>query len=188
MTPPTVTCPSPAPQFEIYRVGAWVTASVSDATAGPAAAPAQGAANTSKAGSFTTPVTGSDGAGNRTTAVCSYRVVVPQCNGLTPTRVGTGANDVINGTSGRDVIVGLGGADKLNGLGGDDVICGGDGPDTVDGGDGNDWIDGGASADDLSGGNGDDFLEGGLHNDSLRGGNGRDTCRSGEVRMSSCEL
>jgi hypothetical protein len=55
-------------------------------------------------------------------------------------------------------------------------------------GDGKDWIDCGASPDDLNGDNGDDFLDGGLHNDSLRGGDGRDTCRSGEVRMSSCEL
>ncbi len=46
-TPPTVTCPSPVPEFEIYRLGAWVTASVTDATSGPASAPAQAAANTS---------------------------------------------------------------------------------------------------------------------------------------------
>jgi hypothetical protein len=187
-TAPTVTCPSPAPVFQIYQVGAWVTASVTDPTSGPASPAAQGATNTSKAGSFTTTVTGADRAGNRTTTVCPYQVVIPTCRGLTPTRVGTAQNDVINGTSGRDVIVGLGGADTIKGLGGDDAICGGDGPDTIDGGDGNDWIDGGASPDDLSGGNGDDTLDGGLHNDSLRGGNGRDTCTSGEVRMSSCEL
>jgi Ca2+-binding RTX toxin-like protein len=187
-TPPTVTCPSPAPVFEIYQLGAWVAAAVTDATSGPAASPpAQGPANTNTAGTFTTSVTGSDRAGNRTTTSCSYRVVVPTCNGLTATRVGTSLNDTINGTSARDVIVGLGGADTINGLGGDDVICGGDGPDTVDGGDGSDWIDGGASPDDLSGGNGNDFLDGGLHNDSLRGGSGTDTCRSGETRMSSCE-
>jgi RTX calcium-binding nonapeptide repeat (4 copies) len=169
-TAPTVTCPSPAPVFEIYRVGAWVTASVSDATSGPAAAPAQGAANTSTPGTFKTTVTGSDRAGNRMTTVCSYQVAIPTCGGLAPTIVGTALNNVINGTSGRDVIVGLGGADTINGNGGDDVICGGDGPDTIDGGDGNDWIDGGAS------------------NDSIRGGSGTDTCISGETRMSSCEL
>ena len=149
---------------------------------------AMGATSTSTPGSFLSTVTGTDRAGNRTTRVCAYTVVIPTCNGLTATRVGTALNDVINGTSGRDVIVGLGGADTINGNGGDDVICGLDGPDTVDGGAGNDWIDGGASPDDLSGGSGDDFLDGGPHNDSLRGDNGRDTCVSGEVRRSSCEL
>jgi hypothetical protein len=187
-TPPTVICPSPVPVFQIYQLGAWVTASVEDATSGRANKPAQGVTNTNTPGTFTTSVTGSDRAGHSTTVQCSYRVVVPTCNGLTPTRVGTGANDTINGTPGLDVIVGLGGADTINGLGGDDVICGGDGPDPVYGGDGKDWMDGGASPDDLNGDKGDDFLDGGLHNDSLRGGDGRDTCVSGEVRMSSCEL
>ncbi|HXV03427.1 MAG TPA: calcium-binding protein [Gaiellaceae bacterium] len=187
-TPPTVTCPSPAPVFQLYQLGAWVTASVTDETSGRAAAPAQGAANTNTPGTFTTSVTGADRAGNKTTTQCAYQVVVPTCNGLTPTRVGTALNDVITGTSGRDVVLGLAGADTINGLGGDDVICGGDGPDVVYGGDGADWVDGGASPDDLNGDNGNDFLDGGLHNDSLRGGNGTDTCRSGETRMSSCEL
>jgi RTX calcium-binding nonapeptide repeat (4 copies) len=187
-TPPTVICPSPAPVFQIYQLGAWVTASVEDATSGRASAPAQGITNTNVPGSFTTNVTGADRAGHRTTTQCAYHVVVPTCNGLTPTRVGTALNDTINGTSARDVIVGLGGADTINGLGGDDVICGGDGPDLVYGGGGHDWIDGGASPDDLNGDNGNDFLDGGLHNDSLRGGGDTDTCRSGEVRMSSCEI
>jgi hypothetical protein len=169
-TPPTVTCGSPAPVFQIYQVGAWVPATVTDETSGAAMALVQGLATTSAVGSFTTTVTGSDRAGNRTTTLCPYQVEVPTCRGLTPTRVGTAFNDVINGTSGRDVIVGLGGADTIYGNGGDDVICGGDGPDTLEGGDGNDWIDGGASS------------------DSIRGGGGVDTCISGEARMSSCEL
>jgi Ca2+-binding RTX toxin-like protein len=187
-TPPNVICPSPAPVFQLYQLGAWVTAAVEDATSGRANAPAQGITNTSTPGTFTTPVTGADRAGNRATTQCSYQVVIPTCNGLEPTRVGTSGNDVITGTSGRDVIVGMSGADTIKGLGGDDVICGGDGPELVYGGDGQDWIAGGASPDDLNGDNGDDFLDGGLHNDSLRGGDGKDTCRSGEVRMSSCEL
>jgi Ca2+-binding RTX toxin-like protein len=187
-TPPTVTCPSPVPVFQLYQVGALVTASVSDATSGAAAGPAQALANTATPGTYAAAVTGTDRAGNRATTVCAYQVVVPACGGLTPTIVGTASNDVIDGTSGRDVIVGLGGADTINGKGGDDVICGGDGPDTIDGGDGNDWIDGGASNDDLSGGNGDDTLGGGAGSDSLRGGNGTDSCTSGETRMSSCEL
>ena len=187
ITAPTVTC-GPPPAFQIYQVGAWVTAAVTDATSGAGESTATGATNTNTAGSFLTTVTGTDRAGNRTTSVCAYSVVIPTCNGLTATRVGTALNDVINGTSGRDVIVALGGADTINGNGGDDVICGLDGPDTVDGGAGNDWIDGGASPDDLSGGNGDDFLDGGLQNDRLRGGSGSDTCVSGEDKRSSCEL
>ena len=187
ITPPTVTCPSPAPVFQLFQVGALVTASVADPISGAATAPAQAIANTNAPGTFTVPVTGADRAGNRATAVCSYQVAGPTCRGLSPTIVGTASNDVITGTSGPDVIVGLGGADTINGKGGDDVICGGDGPDTIDGGDGNDWIDGGASNDDLSGGNGNDTIDGGAGSDSIRGGNGTDTCTSGEVRSSSCE-
>jgi RTX calcium-binding nonapeptide repeat (4 copies) len=186
-TAPTVTCPSPPQQFEIYQLGAWVRATVTDATSGPLAPLTQGATNTSTPGTFMSTVTGTDRAGNRTTRTCAYEVVIPTCNGLTPTIVGTAVNNTINGTGGPDVIVGLGGADTINGLGGDDVICGNDGPDRIYGGDGKDWIDGGASPDDLNGGSGDDFLDGGLHNDSLRGDNGRDTCVSGETRRSSCE-
>ena len=189
-TPPTVTCPAPPPVFEIYQLGVWVRATLTDGTSGPASPFAQGStmANTNAAGTFTQTVSGADRAGHRTSTPCPYQVVVPPCNGLTPTIVGTAQNNVLNGTTGADVIVGLGGADTINGLGGSDVICGGDGPDVVYGGDGNDWINGGASSDDLNGGNGDDFLDGGLHNDSLRGDGGRDTCVSGETRTSSCEL
>jgi hypothetical protein len=187
VTPPTVTCPSPTPVFQVYQVGAIVTATVTDATSGRATAPAQALANTSTPGSFTATITGADRAGNRRTVLCPYQVAIPSCGGLVPTIVGTGANNTINGTAGRDVIAGLGGLDTIYGKGGDDVICGGDGPDVIDGGDGNDWIDGEASNDDLNGGNGNDTLLGGAGSDSLRGGNGTDTCTSGEVRMSSCE-
>jgi hypothetical protein len=186
-TAPVVTCASPVQEFQIYQLGAWVTATVTDSTSGPDRAVVQGVTNTNAEGTSTSTLTGADRAGHRTTVTCSYRVVVPGCNGLAATIVGTAQNNVINGTSGRDVIVGLAGADTINGNGGDDVICGGDGPDLIDGGDGKDWIDGGASPDDLRGGNGDDFLDGGLHNDSLRGDSGRDTCVSGETRTSSCE-
>jgi Ca2+-binding RTX toxin-like protein len=186
VTAPTVTCAANAPVFEIQQQGASVTASVSDATSGPAASAVLGAAGTGAPGTFSVSITGADRAGNRATEQCAYVVTVPTCRGLAPTRIGTAQNDVINGTSGRDVILALGGADTINGLAGDDVICGGDGMDTIDGGDGNDWIDGGASADDLNGGNGDDFIDGGPDLDSIRGGNGKDSCTSGEVRMSSC--
>jgi hypothetical protein len=187
-TAPTVTCLTPHQVFEIYQLGAWVLATVTDETSGPGSPFPQGATNTNTPGMFTSIVTGSDLAGNRSAPkACPYEVVIPTCNGQTPTIVGTALNNVINGTAGPDVIQAMGGADTVNGLGGDDVICGHAGPDTIYGGDGKDWIDGGASPDDLNGGNGDDFLDGGLQNDSLRGDGGRDTCVSGEVRMSSCE-
>jgi hemolysin type calcium-binding protein len=169
-TAPFVTCGLPAPVFELYQVGASVSALVADATSGPSVSPVSRLANTSAAGSFTAAVTGADRAGNVTTIQCPYQVVIPTCSGFQPTIVGTAGNDVINGTKRQDVIVSLGGADTVSGGGGNDVICGGGGPDT------------------LSGDAGDDFLDGGEGNDSLRGGNGRDTCTSGELRMSSCEL
>jgi Ca2+-binding RTX toxin-like protein len=186
-TPPTVTCADPPPEFQIYQLGAWVRPAVSDATSGVGSPPAMGATNTSTPGTFTSTVTGTDRAGNRTTTSCAYRVVIPPCDGLAPTILGNAQNNVINGTAGRDVIQGMGGADTINGLGGDDVVCGHDGPDIVYGGPGHDRIFGDASPDDLNGGSGDDFIDGGLHNDSIRGDDGRDTCVSGEVRMSSCE-
>jgi Ca2+-binding RTX toxin-like protein len=186
-TAPTVTCLSPPPTFEIYQLGAWVRVPVTDATSGALSGLTQGAANTSRAGTFLSTVTGTDPAGNRTTKPCAYEVVIPTCNGLQPTIVGTGGRNTITGTSGRDVIVALADVDTINGGAGDDVICGNDGPDTIFGGDGHDWIDGGASPDDLNGGSGDDFIDGGLQLDSIRGDGGFDTCRSGEQRMSSCE-
>jgi hypothetical protein len=99
--------------FQLYQLGAWMSGTVTDATSGAATAPAQGLTNTNKAGSFTTSVSGSDRAGNRTTRLCGYTVVIPTCFGLTPTRVGTAVNDVISGTAGRDVIVGMAGADTI---------------------------------------------------------------------------
>ncbi len=186
-TPPVVTCASPVQVFQIYQLGVFVSATVTDATSGPDRPLVQGVTNTNTAGTFTSSLTGADRAGHRTSVTCSYQVAIPACRGLTPTIVGNAQNNVINGTNAADVIVALSGADTVNGKSGDDVICGGDGPDTIDGGDGKDWIDGGASPDDLRGGNGDDFLDGGLQLDSIRGDNGRDTCISGETRMSSCE-
>jgi hemolysin type calcium-binding protein len=184
---PVLTCASPPQAFDLYQLGVFVSATVTDATSGPERPTVQGATSTQVAGTFSSVLTGADRAGHRTSVSCTYRVVVPTCRGLTPTIVGTALNNIINGTSGPDVIVALGGADTVRGGGGDDTICGGDGPDLIEGGDGRDWIDGGASNDDLNGGNGDDFLDGGLHIDSIRGDSGRDTCVSGEQRMSSCE-
>ena len=187
-TPPTVTCQSPAPTFSLGQFGARVTATVTDATSGPKAAALNGAANTATAGAHTAPLTGSDRAGNTTTTQCAYNVVVPSCLGLTPTRIGTSGNDVINGTPGRDIILGIGGHDTINGDDGDDVVCGGDGGDTITGGTGADTVDGGAGDDSIFGSDGNDTLDGGAQNDSIRGQGGTDTCTSGEVRMSSCEV
>ena len=186
-TPPVVTCASPPQVFQIYQLGVFVSATVTDATSGPERPVVQGLTNTNTAGTFMGTLTGADRAGHRRTATCAYVVAIPACRGLTPTIVGNAQNNVINGTNAADVIVALGGADTVNGRGGDDVICGGDGPDMIDGGDGRDWINGEASPDDLHGGNGDDFIDGGLQLDSIRGDGGRDTCVSGETRMSSCE-
>ena len=131
-----------------------------------------GAANTATAGAQTAPLTGSDRAGNSTTAHCAYNVVVPTCLGLAPTKVGTSGDDVINGTPGRDVIIGIGGHDTINGDDGDDVICGGDGGDTITAGKGADLVDGGAGNDSIFGSDGDDTLDGGAQNDSIRGDGG----------------
>jgi Ca2+-binding RTX toxin-like protein len=169
-TPPTVTCQSPAPVYSLGQVGARVQATVTDDTSGPLSASVSGPAATGAKGSFTAPVTGSDRAGNTTTVRCAYTVVVPACNGLTPTIVGTAGNDTIAGGSGRDVILALAGNDTIKGNDGDDVVCGGDGNDTIEGGNGADWIDGGGGS------------------DSIRGDNGYDTCLSGELKMSSCEV
>ncbi len=101
-------------------------ASVTDATSGPTSPTASRTVTTSTPGTFVAAITGADRAGNVSAAACQYRVVIPQCNGYTPTLLGNDANNVINGTSGRDVIAGAGGADTIYRLGGDDVICGGD--------------------------------------------------------------
>ena len=187
-TAPDVTCQSPAPTFSLGQLGARLKATVTDATSRPAAVAVNGAANTVTAGAHTGPLTGSDRAGNSTTVQCAYNVVVPTCLGLTPTKVGTSGNDVINGTPGPDVIIGIGGHDTINGNDGDDVICGGEGGDTITAGKGADLVDGGAGNDSIFGSDGNDTLDGGAQNDSIRGDGGADTCTSGEVRMSSCEI
>ena len=167
-TPPTVTCDA-APTFVVGQV-AKVTAVVSDSLSGPPSAPINRGVSTAVAGDFSVVLPALDKAGNSGSQSCGYSVVVPTCQGKTPTIVGTGGNDVIKGTAGVDVVQALNGADKVDGLGGNDTLCGGDGPDTI------------------KGGAGADTLDGGLGSDSLQGDNGTDRCISGEVRNSSCEL
>jgi hypothetical protein len=184
--PPVITCGTPAPTFTPNQVGG-VPVSWSDALSGPPLGQSNLLANTNVAGSFFVNAVAVDRAGNRATQPCPYTVGIPNCNGKTPTIVGTGLNNTITGTNGNDVIQALGGNDTIDGRGGNDTICGGDHIDTIRGGDGADWIDGGTHNDDLNGGNGDDFLDGGPGSDSLRGDGGRDTCVGWEVRNSSCE-
>jgi len=71
-TPPTVTCP-PMPTFRKKRPAVLVAA-ITDATSGPASMSVAVDADTSKAGSFTVPVTGFDVATNSTTVACPYLV------------------------------------------------------------------------------------------------------------------
>lgn len=115
-------------------------------------------------------------------------VVVPNCDGLSPTVVGTGGPDLLQGNVGKDVILGLGGDDVIKSFSGNDVICAGQGDDTVKSGGGNDRVFGQAGDDRVraSGGNdyaegnaGDDLLEGEENADQLFGGVGGDTLTGG---------
>ena len=76
----------------------------------------------------------------RTTAtlVPAIETVVPLCNGVVPTIMGTEGDDELVGTENADVIIGLAGNDRIRGLGGNDVICAGDGTDWGHAGDGQD--------------------------------------------------
>ena len=89
------------------------------------------------------------------------------CQGLTPTMVGTEADETLIGTNGADVIAALGGDDKVKGALGKDVICGGTGRDVLKGGAGTDELFGEAGRDRLSGG--------GSKGDLCKGGPSRDT-------------
>lgn len=146
-------------------------------------------------GSHTFQVRTIDGAGNgdATPAVYTWTVqsltVVATCGPITVYRnaqgqlvapgwvgtikLGTAANNTINGGTGPDLILGLGGNDSLDGKAGDDLICGGDGVDLLTGAAGNDALDGGAGNDVLNSGAGDfDSLSGGEGNDILLDGDG----------------
>ena len=113
--------------------------------------------------------------------------LVPTCNGLEATIIGTLGDDNIRGTNGDDVILARGGDDNIRGGRGDDVICGNQGDDKVNGQNEADAIFGGRGDDTLVGGARDDLLDGQLGFDSLDGAGGTDTCLGGEV-VEACEL
>ncbi len=186
-TPPTITCGT-SPTFELGQPSAFVTGTVTDALSGPVSASTQTAVSTASAGTYSAQLVAHDQAGNEKNRTCGYTVVVPKCDGMTPTLLGTGGNDVITGTPGRDVIHALAGSDKVSGLGAGDTLCGGDGNDVIKGGGGRDTVDGGDGNDELFGGASTDTLDGGAGLDSIRGDDGADRCTSGELRMSSCDV
>ncbi len=186
-TRPTVSCAA-APTFELGQSIASVSAAVTDSLSGPVSAMTSRLVSTAVAGTFSTVLTGVDRAGNSESRSCGYSVVVPKCQGITPTILGTGGNDVIKGTPGVDVVHALSGADNVDGLGAGDKLCGGDGVDVIKGSAGADTVVGGGGNDDLYGGAADDTLDGGEGVDSIRGDDGADRCTSGEVRMSSCAV
>ena len=87
--------------------------------------------------------------------------VVPTCDGVPATIVGSPGDDVLFGTGGDDVIFAGDGNDEVSGGGGDDRVCGGAGNDQLFGGVGTDRLFGDDGSDVLFGGDGDDRLDGG---------------------------
>ena len=104
--PPTVSCGA-APTFDLGQFPAPVTATVTDSLSGPVTASISTQVSTATAGVRTAVLTGADRAGNTRSVSCGYSVVVPKCQGTTPTVLGTAGNDVITGTAGVDVVHGL---------------------------------------------------------------------------------
>ena len=186
-TPPTISCGT-APTFELGQSIATVAATVTDSLSGPPSAPISRLVPTTSVGTQSVVHDRRRPRRQHRSQACPYSVVVPKCQGKTPTILGTAGNNVIRGTAGADVIHGLAGTDTIEGLGGNDTLCGGEHPDVIRGGDGADLVDGGAGNDDIYGGAADDTLDGGAGSDSIRGDDGADRCTSGEVRMSSCAV
>jgi Ca2+-binding RTX toxin-like protein len=93
--------------------------------------------------------------------VPASHAVVPTCNGLEATIVGTDGPDHLVGTDGADVVVLGADNDIFAGKGGDDVICGDSGRDVIYPGAGNDTVLGGDGNDSIYESAGDDVLDGG---------------------------
>jgi uncharacterized repeat protein (TIGR01451 family) len=100
----------------------------------------------------------------------------------TPTIVGTGGNDVLQGTNRADVIVSFTGDDQVFAGGGNDLVCTDGGFDFVDAGSGKDIVVGGGAADRLLGSDGGDTLRGKNGRDKLLGGKGDDLLNGGKKR------
>lgn len=95
-------------------------------------------------------------------------------------RVGSTANNTLNGGNGDDRAYGGGGSDTIRGHDGRDLIVGGDRGDELQGGNGNDWLLGDGGNDSIFGGYGNDRIFGGKGNDRLAGGGGNDTLTGGD--------
>ncbi len=116
----------------------------------------------------------------------------PGSQSLTPDKLGTDANNLLNGNSANNMIMAQGGDDSVNGGLGNDSIYGEEGNDTLNGSSGNDLLIGGQGNDSILGGSendtifaetgndtvnagtGDDFVDGGFGDDSILGNNGND--------------
>jgi Ca2+-binding RTX toxin-like protein len=99
--------------------------------------------------------------------VVPAHAVVPTCDGLEATIVGTDGPDNLVGTEGPDVAFLGSGDDHFAGKGGDDVICGGSGHDVIYPGDGNDTVFGEVGPDTIFEGTGNDHLNGGPGGDTI---------------------
>ena len=74
-TPPTITCPSPAPTFLLNEAGAQIQATVTDTLSGPITTTLTAAADTATVGARSIFFTTTDRAGNESTVGCPYIVV-----------------------------------------------------------------------------------------------------------------
>ena len=74
-TPPTVTCASPTPTFQLGSAGGTVDATVSDKGSGPVSASVSAVVSATTPGPNTVELSGEDEAGNTKTVTCPYLVV-----------------------------------------------------------------------------------------------------------------
>jgi hypothetical protein len=103
-TPPTVTCPSPAPVFTQGDTAS-ITATVSDATSGSAASTVSAPAPTSTVGTNTVSLAGYDLAGNQTIESCAYTVASnhpPVAEAGPDQTVNSGAGVTLDGSGSAD--------------------------------------------------------------------------------------
>jgi Tol biopolymer transport system component/pimeloyl-ACP methyl ester carboxylesterase len=73
-TPPTISCPTPAPRFTLGQTGAAVEANATDALSGPVAGNPSTAADTTSVGAKSVTFSTEDHAGNNASKTCSYSV------------------------------------------------------------------------------------------------------------------